>query len=507
MDRLALLQASARCHAAVGHWRRAAERWWEAGHWWSAGRCFERAGLDGRAEEAWVRAGELLQAARACRRLGRASRARRRYREALSALLAPEEEVEALLATGPSAWAWAVASSPERAAADRLRALSALAEHAVRRGRPDLACQAWSAGLGLGGDEAKLRPAWRAGLPWNRTLPRAVVGPEEVEAAWPQERFDDVELREVRAEEVGAWWHGNAALACSDDGEAFAAAADTTGVALGRFGTPGVRQVATPPCCNCVAFLPGRRSVLAGLDDGRVVRVEPGGSVVEVEALRMPGGVWSLSFSPGGDRVAVGCYARPGALLRVWEWRGTEPEAPVVEDRVPERGDRPPCAFSLDGRSLAWSPAPSMEPNDLVLLDSGRRRVVSAAHGDLLRSLTYTPDGRYLLTASYDNTVVLRDAAAGEPLAPPLRFGGRASSVVVHPAAALVAVGSDDGAVPLYRLGPGPRLDPVGEQRFCRRVYSVAFSPDGRYLLALAEKPLTLDARLHLFTLHLTGGR
>jgi len=140
--------------------------------------------------------------------------------------------------------------------------------------------------------------------------------------------------------------------------------------------------------------------------------------------------------------------------------------------------------------------------SDLVLLDSGRRRVVQAAHGRTLGSLTYTPDGRYLLTASNDDTVVLRDATGGEPLAPPLRFGRDANAVVVHPAAALVAVGSDDGAVHLYRLGPGPRLDPVGERRFGYWVASVAFSPDGRYLLAL-----TSDRRLHLLTLHLAGGR
>ena len=139
--------------------------------------------------------------------------------------------------------------------------------------------------------------------------------------------------------------------------------------------------------------------------------------------------------------------------------------------------------------------------SDLVLLDSGRRRVVQAAHGGVLRSLTYTPDDLYLLTASDDGTVVLRDAAAGEPLAPPLRFDGDARAVVVHPAAALVAVGAGL-ALHLYRLDPAPRLDPVGELRFVYSVMSVAFSPDGRYLLAL-----TYDARLHLLSVHLHGSR
>jgi len=296
-------------------------------------------------------------------------------------------------------------------------------------------------------------------------------------------------------------------LGPEEEVEALSSAALAAGVTLGRFGTPGVRHVATPSECTCVAFLPGRRSVFAGPSDGRVVRVEPGGSVVEVEGLRMPGSVYSLAFSPGGDRLAVGCRTGPGAVLRVWEWRGTGPEAPGVEDRVPE-GDYcfPPCAFSPDGRSLAWSPAP-WGPSDLVLLDSGRRRVVPAAHGSTLRSLTYTPDGSYLLTASDDNTVVLRDAAGGEPLAPPLRFGDLVHSVVVHPAAALVAVGSNDGAVHPFRLGPGPRLDPVGERRVDRFLFSVAFSPDGRYLLALTADFPPRGDRLHLLTLHLSGGR
>jgi len=502
MDLLALLQASARCHAAAGHWRRAAGRWAEAGQWVQAGRCFERAGLDVQAEDAWVRAGDPLRAARACRRLGWAERALRRYQEALSGPLGPEEEVEALLGTGLPARARSLATSPERAVGDRLSALSALAEHAVRRGRPDLARQAWSAALGLGGDEAALRSAWRAGLPWNRTLPSAVVEPPKVEAPWPRDRFGDVELREVRAEGVGGYRWGNAVLACSDDGQAFAVAAYPAGVALGRFDMPGVRQVEAPSFCRCVAFLPRRRSVLAGLVGGRVVRVEPGGSVVEVETLRMPHAVCSLALSPRGDRLAVGSFAAPGALLRVWEWRGTGPEALLVEDSVPEGDCWPPCALSPDGRSLAWSPAPWGRPSDLVLLDSGRRRVVQAAHGILLRSLSYTPDGLYLLTASWDGTVVLRDAGSGEPLAPPFRLGRLGFAVVVHPTAALVAVSSADGAPPLYRLGPGPRLDPVGERRFGRNVASVAFSPDGRYLLAL-----TADDRLHLLSVHLHGSR
>src|SRR6185295_12590164 len=81
-----------------------------------------------------------------------------------------------------------------------------------------------------------------------------------------------------------------------------------------------VRRYLVQINARSVAFIPRSDSVLVGCSDGRLVRVDPSGENYEVCELRTPQQVFSVAFSPTGDRLSISSGARPGAIVRVWSW-------------------------------------------------------------------------------------------------------------------------------------------------------------------------------------------
>ncbi|GGP34266.1 WD40 repeat domain-containing protein [Saccharothrix coeruleofusca] len=116
-----------------------------------------------------------------------------------------------------------------------------------------------------------------------------------------------------------------------------------------------------------------------------------------------------------------------------------------------------------------------------------------AGHQGAVYLTTFSPDGRTLATASYDNTVRLwdvRDRDDPKPLGQPL-VGHRewVSSAVFSPDSRTLATAGNDGTVRLWDVTDpaapralGPPLEGRGGT-----IYLLAFSPDGRTLATAQE--------------------
>jgi RNA polymerase sigma factor (sigma-70 family) len=201
------------------------------------------------------------------------------------------------------------------------------------------------------------------------------------------------------------------------------------------------------------AFAPDGQKVLVSLRSGKVVLVNGIGELGSTETtLRGPGhsdyySVPPLAcFSPDGQFFATP-GSEPGQLC-VWETTTGQ----VLHNYGSREGPLWDLAFAADSRSFyivgeagirnydlltgtelkRWPGAP---PSALVLSPDGR--TAAAAHlnaivlhdsktGNLVHQdqehrgriwhLAYSPDGKYLATASEDRTVWLREAATGRPL-------------------------------------------------------------------------------------------
>jgi WD40 repeat protein/tRNA A-37 threonylcarbamoyl transferase component Bud32 len=102
-------------------------------------------------------------------------------------------------------------------------------------------------------------------------------------------------------------------------------------------------------------------------------------------------------------------------------------------------------------------------------------------HRNLVTSISFSPDGRVVVTGSSDCTVRLWDVATGKPLGEPLPHHDVVSAVAFSPDGKTVLTGSHDHTARLWDAATGqPRGEPLRHQA---PVQAVAFSPDGETIL------------------------
>jgi eukaryotic-like serine/threonine-protein kinase len=181
------------------------------------------------------------------------------------------------------------------------------------------------------------------------------------------------------------------------------------------------------------------------------------------------------TFSPDGRHVLIA--SRDGGV-GIWD-------AATGEVRVQLRG-RPAVDgawFSRDGRRvLTLSPAGAR----LWDAETGRPLASLQGHTRPVVSARFSPDGRWVVTASEDRTARVWDGLTGEPVAVFRGHEQRLASAAFSPDSRRVVTASADGTVRLWRVAPGgEHALPLKGHR--GPVYSVAYSPDGRRLVTASE--------------------
>ena len=217
-----------------------------------------------------------------------------------------------------------------------------------------------------------------------------------------------------------------------------------------------------------VGFSPQGDRIVSGGVDGTVRLWQLDGTPAAAPFKGHEGSVLSVAFSPQGDRIVSG---GEDGTVRLWQLDGTPAaapfkghEGPVVSVAFSPQGDRI-VSGGDDGTVRLWQ------------LDGTPAATPFKGHEGPVSSVAFSPQGDRIVSGGEDGTVRLW-RLDGTPAAAPFKgHEGWVGSVAVSPQGDRIVSGGGDGTVRLWQLDGTPAAAPFkGHEGGVR---SVAFSPQG----------------------------
>ena len=141
------------------------------------------------------------------------------------------------------------------------------------------------------------------------------------------------------------------------------------------------------------------------------------------------------------------------------------------------------ASFSPDGR---WVVTASDDGTARVWeVASGKAPGQPLRHNGAIKSVAFSPDGKRVVTASADGTARVWEAATGKAVGGPLRHDGVVSSASFSPDGQWVVTASDDGTARVWEVATGKA---VGQPlRHNGLVFSASIGPDGKWVVTTSS--------------------
>lgn len=247
-----------------------------------------------------------------------------------------------------------------------------------------------------------------------------------------------------------------------------------------------------------VAFAPDGRHALSGSMDNTVRLLDLGTGKVVRTFSGHDGNVHAVAFSPDGRRILSGSFDH---TVRLWDAASGRP-VHILDAHLDAVHD---IAFGPDGkRALSGS-----SDNTVIHWDLKRGELIRSFehHTGDVYAVAYSGNGRYALSGSLDHRVMLWDLGDGALVAKFKAHEGGVHVVAFSPDGRRFATGGKDGRIRIWDTATQQRLReyPLGSENDI--VTSLAFSPDGQWLLTTAFDHFEGESEISLVNVEGRGRR
>ena len=184
----------------------------------------------------------------------------------------------------------------------------------------------------------------------------------------------------------------------------------------------------------------------------------------------------AVALSPDNKTLATGDYEN--GVIKLWDVETGKEKLELNGHTIGVMG----LSFSSDGKTLVSG----SKDKTIKLWDveTGREKQTLTGHNGWVYDVNYSPDGTTLVSASEDKTVMIWDVQTGALKQTLTGHGDQVYKAVLSPDGTTIATGSADKTLRLWDAQTGALLQTLNEN--ARDVRGLAFSPDGQLLVTVS---------------------
>ena len=194
--------------------------------------------------------------------------------------------------------------------------------------------------------------------------------------------------------------------------------------------------------------------------------------------VSVSGAVAAIAFDPATRRIAVGSYKSVHLMsLADRKWIATlDGHADLVRA----------VTFSPDGKWLAVAGGPSGRFGEIKIWDVGpaKPKLVSTIHGhtDTILAIAFSPDGSAIASASYDKLVKLWEVSTGKQIKSLKEHSDAVYALAFMPDGKRLVSAAGDRTLKVWDVSAGKRLVTMNDA--LDALYTVAVNPSGTEIAA-----------------------